>query len=67
MDVDPCTGDVSERQLFVAQGSGAVPVGKIDYRLGKVDASPPPRQVGFRYTTGTSDVRPLCGSLASIL
>ncbi|KAJ7452243.1 hypothetical protein FB451DRAFT_1145306 [Mycena latifolia] len=54
IDVDPCTGEESERQLVIAQGSGVAPVGKIDYRLGKVDASPATREVGFRYTSGTS-------------
>ncbi|KAJ6535725.1 hypothetical protein B0H19DRAFT_1080176 [Mycena capillaripes] len=54
MDVDPCTGDVTERNLLLAQGSSVAPVGKITYRLGKIDASPAPRQVGFRYSSGTS-------------
>ncbi|KAJ6562241.1 hypothetical protein B0H19DRAFT_1143919 [Mycena capillaripes] len=54
IDVDPCTGEESERQLVVAQGSSVAPVGKIVYRLGKVDASPATREVGFRYTSGTS-------------
>ncbi|KAJ7847618.1 hypothetical protein B0H14DRAFT_3867439 [Mycena olivaceomarginata] len=52
IDVDPCTGEESERQLVIAQGSGVAPVGKIVYRLGKVDASPATREVGFRYTSG---------------
>ncbi|KAJ7604817.1 hypothetical protein DFH06DRAFT_274226 [Mycena polygramma] len=55
IDVDPCTGVESERQLAIGQGSSVAPVGKIVYRLGKVDASPVTREVGFRYSSGTSD------------
>ncbi|KAJ7829491.1 hypothetical protein B0H14DRAFT_2594046 [Mycena olivaceomarginata] len=54
IDVNPCTGEESERQLVIAQGSGVAPIGKIVYRLGKVDASPATREVSFRYTSGTS-------------
>ncbi|KAJ6562301.1 hypothetical protein B0H19DRAFT_1259888 [Mycena capillaripes] len=54
IDVDPCTGQESERPLLTAQGSSVAPVGKITYRMGKVDASPATREVGFRYTSGTS-------------
>ncbi|KAJ7671461.1 hypothetical protein DFH06DRAFT_1366430 [Mycena polygramma] len=50
MDVDPCTGGVTERQLGpLARGSGTAPFGKIDYR--KVAGGTPSRQVGFRYTS----------------
>ncbi|KAJ6463350.1 hypothetical protein C8R45DRAFT_517244 [Mycena sanguinolenta] len=54
MDVDPCTGEVSERNLLLVEPQDAAPVGLTVYRLGKVDASPATRNVGFRYTNGIS-------------
>lgn len=55
LDVDPCTGDVTERNLNLQQPTtGAPPIGRVVYRLGKTDASPAPRQVGFRATTGVT-------------
>ncbi|KAF7345209.1 hypothetical protein MSAN_01897400 [Mycena sanguinolenta] len=54
MDVDPCTGVVSERDLLLVQPESAAPVGLTKFPLGKTDASPPTRQVGFRYTNGVS-------------
>ncbi|KAF7361123.1 hypothetical protein MSAN_01144100 [Mycena sanguinolenta] len=43
MDVDPCTGVVSERDLLLEQPESAAPVGLTIYRLGKVNASPATR------------------------
>ncbi|KAJ7141307.1 hypothetical protein C8R44DRAFT_244410 [Mycena epipterygia] len=54
IDVDPCTGDETERSLVIAQPSSVAPVGRVTYRLGKQDASPATREVGFRYTNGPS-------------
>jgi hypothetical protein len=55
LDVDPCTGEVTERNLNLQQPTtGAPPIGRVVYRLGKTDASPAPRQVGFRATTGVT-------------
>ncbi|KAJ7253428.1 hypothetical protein C8J57DRAFT_624565 [Mycena rebaudengoi] len=54
IDVDPCTGQTSERDLLLAQPEAAAPIGKSDFRLGKTDVSPVTRQVGFRYSSGTS-------------
>ncbi|KAJ7621999.1 hypothetical protein DFH06DRAFT_770088 [Mycena polygramma] len=52
IDVDPCTGAVTERALgSPTQGSAVAPIGKIVYRLGKTPAGAPPRQVGFRYSS----------------
>ncbi|KAJ6487174.1 hypothetical protein C8R47DRAFT_979315 [Mycena vitilis] len=63
IDVDPCTGDVTERALgSPTQGSAVPPIGKIEYRLGKTPAGAPPRQVGFRYSSYgsvTAVVRPV--------
>ncbi|KAJ7456906.1 hypothetical protein FB451DRAFT_1047681 [Mycena latifolia] len=52
IDVDPCTGESSERDLLI-QPDGTAPPGLTVFRLGKTDASPVTRQVGFRHTTGT--------------
>ncbi|KAJ7146109.1 hypothetical protein C8R44DRAFT_690358 [Mycena epipterygia] len=53
IDVDPCTGESSERDLLLVQPDETAPVGMTIFRLGKTDASPVTRQVGFRYSTGT--------------
>ncbi|KAF7326924.1 hypothetical protein MVEN_02586300 [Mycena venus] len=55
MDVDPCTGVVSERNLLLGQPESAAPIGEVVYRLGKTNASPATRQVGFRYSNGISE------------
>jgi hypothetical protein len=54
VDVDPCTGDVTERNLILQQPTTVAPTGRAVYRLGTTDASPATRQVGFRLRTGTS-------------
>ncbi|CAL3962328.1 unnamed protein product [Diplocarpon coronariae] len=54
MDVDACSGNVTERNLVLQQPTTKVPIGRVVYRLGKTDASPATRQVGFRATTGTT-------------
>jgi hypothetical protein len=54
MDVDPCTGETTERNLLLAEPAGVAPIGKTIFRLGKTDASPVTRQVGFRYTNGVT-------------
>jgi hypothetical protein len=65
MDVDPCTGAVTERNLLVVQpfntvaAPGAVPgapLGRAVFRLGKANVSPATRQVGFRLSTGVTQV-----------
>ncbi|KAJ7938291.1 hypothetical protein B0H13DRAFT_1942270 [Mycena leptocephala] len=53
MDVDPCTGETSERSLLLVEPESAAPAGKAVFRMGKTDASPVTRQVGFRYTNGS--------------
>ncbi|KAF7373463.1 hypothetical protein MSAN_00556000 [Mycena sanguinolenta] len=55
MDVDPCTGEVSERDILLAQPEGNAPIGLTTFRLGKTDVSPATRNVGFRYTNGIAD------------
>jgi hypothetical protein len=93
IDVDPCTGVETERDLLLAEPAGAAPIGRTTFRTsggggarrrdleerkggggggggGKgggdggggggggggtaIDTSPPTREVGFRYSTGTS-------------
>jgi hypothetical protein len=54
MDVDPCTGETSERSLLLVEPESAAPAGKAVFRMGKTDASPVTRQVGFRYTNGVT-------------
>ncbi|KAJ7145993.1 hypothetical protein C8R44DRAFT_5100 [Mycena epipterygia] len=52
IDVDPCTGAESERPLLLVEPSEGAPVGRATFRLGKTDASPVTREVGFRYSNG---------------
>ncbi|KAF7297085.1 hypothetical protein MIND_00941400 [Mycena indigotica] len=52
IDIDPCTGEQTERNLELVQPSSKVPIGRSVFRLGKVDASPATRYVGFRYSNG---------------
>jgi hypothetical protein len=52
-DVDPCTGETSERDLLLMQAAGAAPVGRLQLRLGAFDVSPATRNVGFRMSQGT--------------
>lgn len=54
IDVDPCTGTVTERNLVLQQPTTVAPTGGAVYRLGTTDASPATRQVSFRLRTGTS-------------
>ncbi|KAJ7468499.1 hypothetical protein FB451DRAFT_374846 [Mycena latifolia] len=54
IDVDPCTGVESERNLLLAEPNGVAPIGEAVYRLGKINASPATRNVGFRYSSGTA-------------
>lgn len=57
IDVDPCTGVETERDLQLAQpfsqNAGDV-WGKALFRLGKVNTQPMTKNVGFRLLTGTS-------------
>ncbi|KAJ7222482.1 hypothetical protein GGX14DRAFT_428860 [Mycena pura] len=52
IDIDPCTGEESERNLELVEPESAAPIGRSTFRLGKTDASPVTRYVGFRYTNG---------------
>jgi hypothetical protein len=52
-DIDPCTGELSERDLLLLQAGTAAPVGRLQYRLGAFDVSPATRNVGFRMSQGT--------------
>ncbi|KAJ7058267.1 hypothetical protein C8F01DRAFT_1150226 [Mycena amicta] len=54
IDIDPCTGDETERNLELVEPAGAAPIGRSTFRLGKTDASPVTRYVGFRNTNGVA-------------
>ncbi|KAJ7683183.1 hypothetical protein B0H17DRAFT_1333334 [Mycena rosella] len=54
IDVDPCTGVESERDLLLIEPDGTAPIGQTVFRLGKINASPATREVGFRYSSGTA-------------
>jgi hypothetical protein len=56
MDVDPCTGSVTERTILTGKpnGVGVVPQGRIQFRNAKTAIDPSTRQVGFRLSTGTA-------------
>lgn len=57
IDVDPCTGVETERDLQLvqplSQNAGGV-WGKTVFRLGKVSSQPMTKNVGFKLLTGTS-------------
>lgn len=53
MDVDPCNGTVTERNIMLLQPSQVAPLGRSIFRLGKTLISPVTSQVGFRLSTGT--------------
>ncbi|KAJ7649455.1 hypothetical protein DFH06DRAFT_554104 [Mycena polygramma] len=55
MDLDPCTGETSERTLLLVEPEDVAPIGLTTFRLGKTDASPATRNVGFRYSNGISE------------
>jgi hypothetical protein len=52
-DIDPCTGETSERDLLLQQASPVAPLGRLQYRLGAFDVSPATKNVGFRASQGT--------------
>ncbi|KAJ7145995.1 hypothetical protein C8R44DRAFT_5120 [Mycena epipterygia] len=53
IDVDPCTGAETERSLLPnVEPSETAPLGRATFRLGKINASPVTREVGFRYSNG---------------
>ncbi|KAF7335652.1 hypothetical protein MVEN_02220200 [Mycena venus] len=74
IDVDPCTGDETERDLLLVVPASAAPAGKTTFHDGiflhakvvaeveaggggggvTVDTGAPTREVGFRYSSGTS-------------
>ncbi|KAL5314385.1 hypothetical protein ACEPPN_018811 [Leptodophora sp. 'Broadleaf-Isolate-01'] len=53
MDVDPCDGTVTERNIMLLQPSQVAPLGRAIFRLGKTLITPATQQVGFRLSTGT--------------
>jgi len=55
MDVDPCNGTVTERDLLTALPFTGAPAGRTLFRLGTTNASPPPRNVLFKMSTGTTE------------
>ncbi|KAJ7028589.1 hypothetical protein C8F04DRAFT_1290541 [Mycena alexandri] len=79
IDVDPCTGAETERDILLVEPEPAAPIGRVVFRTSgggaarrrelvpekkgggggggggvTIDASPPTREVGFRYSSGTS-------------
>lgn len=56
MDQDPCTGEITKRNLMLAKAnSGDVPLGRARFRGAKTDFSPATRAVGFEIASGTSN------------
>jgi hypothetical protein len=55
-DIDPCTGNVTERLLLQVQPQiNAAPIGRGVFRLGKANVDPPPRNAVFRLALGVAD------------
>jgi hypothetical protein len=52
MDVDPCTGQVKERNLLLLIPQAGAPIGRCVFRFGTQDVSPATRNVGFRMSNG---------------
>jgi hypothetical protein len=54
-DVDPCTGQITERLITTLQAENAgPPLGRAVFRLGKIVMTPATRNVIFRMTSATS-------------
>jgi hypothetical protein len=53
IDVDPCTGATTERNILLLQPSQVAPLGRAVFRMGKALITPATAQVGFRLSTGT--------------
>ncbi|KAJ6529747.1 hypothetical protein B0H19DRAFT_1274139 [Mycena capillaripes] len=80
IDVDPCTGEETDRNLLLAEPAGLAPIGRTTFRTNggggarrrdlkerkgggggggggggtTIDVGAPTREMGFRYSTGTS-------------
>jgi hypothetical protein len=56
LDMDPCTGNIQERQIALSatNGAGILPEGRVRYRLAKIAINNPTRQVVFRLTRPTT-------------
>jgi len=54
MDMDPCTGAITERDLLLVQPGAKAPIGQVVYRLGKTSAGNPTRSVGFKSQSGST-------------
>jgi hypothetical protein len=52
-DVDPCTGEITERNIQLVQPQIVAPIGRAVYRLGTTPVKPGTRNVGFRLASGT--------------
>lgn len=52
-DVDPCTGEITERTIQLVQPQQTAPIGRVVYRLGTTKITPATRNVGFRSAAGT--------------
>ncbi|KAH6679259.1 hypothetical protein B0J14DRAFT_293938 [Halenospora varia] len=53
IDVNPCDGTTTKRNIQLLQPSQAAPLGRAVYRMAKTLVSPATAQVGFRLSTGT--------------
>jgi hypothetical protein len=52
-DVNPCTGEITERNIQLVQPQIVAPIGRVVYRLGTTPVKPATRNVGFRLASGT--------------
>ncbi|KAH8832287.1 hypothetical protein DL96DRAFT_1581570 [Flagelloscypha sp. PMI_526] len=52
IDVDPCTGEESERNVLLLLADPTAPVGRIVARVGKSNFNPATREMGFRIYPG---------------
>lgn len=51
-DVEPCTGEITERNIQLVQPQQVAPIGRVVYRMGTTPVTPPTRNVGFRSASG---------------
>lgn len=54
IDVNPCDGTTTERNIQLLQPSQVAPLGRAVFRMAKTLVSPATAQVGFRLSTGTT-------------
>ncbi|KAF2735727.1 hypothetical protein EJ04DRAFT_434338 [Polyplosphaeria fusca] len=51
-DKDPCTGNITQRNLMLTQPAQTAPIGRARFRFGATNPGPAPRNFGFKMSSG---------------